>query len=364
MMKICSNCKIEKEMNGINFEPRKNTKDGFRNQCRDCRNLSKRNLYTPSENVKRWSKQEKEILINYYPYISGKDIHENFLPNRSINQINEHAVRVLKLTKDSSYTKGWSKESLEYVKSNYSNPLISIETMSNHIGKSTDTVVAMANKMGLFREGNWTKDEIEIMEKYYPNLSNKDLQKKFLPNKKTSDITRYANQSLKLNKSDEFRKQTLINTAIKNLYTVNNKKEPTKPERYIIEVLQKLNVEFIFQEFKKYYWVDFYLPNENLIIEVQGDYFHCNPLLSLNYKVLDKNKIIAKDKRKNSYFKNKGMNVLYLWESDINKTTDKCTTLIQKYINNKGQLNNYHSFNYSLIDGELKENNDDVVIGY
>ena len=57
---------------------------------------------------------------------------------------------------------------------------------------------------------------------------------------------------------------------------------------------------------------------------------------------------------KYSYIKNHfDIDILYLWESDINKNPDLCDKLIRFYINNNGIIPNYHSFNWELINNEL-----------
>lgn len=361
MGKICSKCKIEKELNSINFEPRNNTKDGFRNQCRDCRNKDRKYKYNYSEKI--WSEYEKEILIKYYPYLSSKEISKKYLSKRTPNQIMDYATKKLNLQKDGSFHNRWSDNQINYLLNNYSKYEISVDEMSNVIGKSNSTIIAMANSLGLFKDSSWNDDEIKLIKTYYPNMKTSEFKEKYMNDKNVSAITNYANNN-GIYKSTEVLKEIRINNAISNLKKVNNKKDPTKPEIYIINLLDKLNIEYKFQEFNKYYWVDFYIPENKLIIEVQGDYFHCNPLKKLNYKVLDKNAILAKDKRKHSYFKNKGIEILYLWESDIIKSSDKCEELIKKYINNNGRLNDYHSFNYELINNELKEYESKTAIGY
>ena len=45
---------------------------------------------------------------------------------------------------------------------------------------------------------------------------------------------------------------------------------------------------------------------------------------------------------------------LYLWESDINNDVKLCEKIIMSYIENKGILKNYNSFNYYLEDDNLK----------
>lgn len=47
----------------------------------------------------------------------------------------------------------------------------------------------------------------------------------------------------------------------------------------------------------------------------------------------------------NNYY---NIEILYLWESDINLNLDLCEKLIQEYIEKDGILDNFHSFNYFI----------------
>jgi very-short-patch-repair endonuclease len=75
--------------------------------------------------------------------------------------------------------------------------------------------------------------------------------------------------------------------------------------------------------------VDFYLPDNNIIIEVQGDYWHGNPnkygnengLKPLTQKQIDK---IGKDKKRYEFLINHNHIVYMIWESDIYKNTEEC----------------------------------------
>ena len=79
----------------------------------------------------------------------------------------------------------------------------------------------------------------------------------------------------------------------------------------------------------KYYIVDFLLPNENIIIEVNGDYWHGNPLIyqkeQLNNLQLD---LINRDINKKNELENIGYKVIYLWEYDLINNIDKCKSII------------------------------------
>lgn len=128
----------------------------------------------------------------------------------------------------------------------------------------------------------------------------------------------------------------------------------TKPQLLINELLNNLNIEFTNEYNIKYYSVDNYLINENLMIEVMGDYWHYNPT-TYNLQPTERQlKTIRKDTAKHTYIKRYyNIDVLYLWEHDIYKNIELCKELIIKYIKDKGVLNSYHSFNYYIDKNEL-----------
>lgn len=134
------------------------------------------------------------------------------------------------------------------------------------------------------------------------------------------------------------------------------------------DLLDKNHIKYEREFFVDYYSVDNYLSEYNLMIEVMGNYWHANPQRynSEKYLMNEKQKDwISNDKRKQSYVLNHyGINILYLWETDINNDVNKCEKLILEYIKKNGKLENYHSFNYNLDEnGELKLC-DNIIIPY
>ena len=110
-----------------------------------------------------------------------------------------------------------------------------------------------------------------------------------------------------------------------------------------------MNVKFEREYSVEYYAIDNYLVENNLMIEVQGDYWHSNPNKFKNKITEQQFNGIRKDKAKHSYIKNNyNIEVLYLWEYDILNNIDVCEKLIALYIETNGILENYHSFNYYL----------------
>jgi G:T-mismatch repair DNA endonuclease (very short patch repair protein) len=82
---------------------------------------------------------------------------------------------------------------------------------------------------------------------------------------------------------------------------------------------KQLGIEFYTHQYKGIkhdYQTDIFIPSLNLVIECDGDYWHANPLKFTNpsnrqLKQIDKDKIRTKE------LKEKGYNVLRLWECDI-----------------------------------------------
>lgn len=103
--------------------------------------------------------------------------------------------------------------------------------------------------------------------------------------------------------------------------------------RFAKDFLDRLGVHYIYQfkaeEIGRYF--DFYLPQENLIIEVDGDYWH-------GYGVLheDKNRTQRHtewvDKEKDLWAASHGIPVLRIWEHDINKDPNKVLELLKSRI--------------------------------
>ena len=63
--------------------------------------------------------------------------------------------------------------------------------------------------------------------------------------------------------------------------------------------------------------VDFYLPEHNIIIECDGDYWHSRPDTQKN------------DKRKTKLLQQNRFNVYRFWEHEINKSTENCIDQIK-----------------------------------
>ena len=139
----------------------------------------------------------------------------------------------------------------------------------------------------------------------------------------------------------------------------SNGKYDTKPQIALNDMLDKLKINYENEHDCKYYAIDNFLIDYNLMIEVMGDYWHYSPIeFKGKSPTAIQERTSRRDKVKHKYiYKYYGVEVLYLWETDILKDKEKCLLLINQYIKNNGVLKSYHSFNYSCIDGSLSLNN-------
>jgi very-short-patch-repair endonuclease len=121
------------------------------------------------------------------------------------------------------------------------------------------------------------------------------------------------------------------------------KKEKKRPqygtskleEDFAHNFLDKLGVKYVYQfeakDIKRFF--DFYLPDENLILEIDGDFWHGNP------EKYDKDELRGHQKRAQRVDEHKtkwallhGMPILRFWESDIRKNPKKVMEILKEEV--------------------------------
>ena len=97
-----------------------------------------------------------------------------------------------------------------------------------------------------------------------------------------------------------------------------------------------LFVEFIhsfyIKEVKKIY--DFYLPEFNVLIEIDGDFWHCNPNTKYAIPECKTQELnIENDKIKNKWAFDNNYKLLRFWEYDINNNLSQVIETLKKELN-------------------------------
>lgn len=100
------------------------------------------------------------------------------------------------------------------------------------------------------------------------------------------------------------------------------------------DLLKSLNIDFISQYTMCGYNFDYYVPKNNIIIEVDGDFWHCNPKKFPNGPIYKSQYITIKnDKKKDLICENtKNIILLRFWESDINQNPQMIIDKLIEYI--------------------------------
>lgn len=104
---------------------------------------------------------------------------------------------------------------------------------------------------------------------------------------------------------EDVAKEKMRTWKTKNI--IPSKSKMTSIERLCEKYLRLLRIEYVpqYNQIGKY-WCDFYLPEYNLILEVDGDYWHANPEKYSEEDLIGAKKMKAKD----------------IWEYDEKKTKD------------------------------------------
>lgn len=306
-----------------------------------------------------WTEDKLELLFNEYPYVNTEEFYNKyFKEDMSLSGL-YGKINSLGIKKDEEFVTGWTSEQDQFLKDNYRNMDYSVSDLAKILDKDESSVQYRAvNVFGIYRKDElFSEEEHEMIRELYPDNRTSDFIDRF-PGRTVDQLERYARRMGVKKTKDYIRWVTLEGTK--------NSIDTSKPQQMINNLLDEMSIKYIGEYDCKYYLIDQYLTEYNLMIEVQGDFWHCSPLLSnkSNTSGIKNNKL--KDKRKHSYIKNNyNIEVLYLWETDVNENIELCKKLIELYIKNNGKLENYHSFNYILNENdEIELIKEKYIIGY
>ena len=246
------------------------------------------------------SKESVEDIINNINNFSFSYFEKKYNTTEKVlrNLLRKHnitKVRVQTFQKENE----WSAEELKVLLENYEvyNNLELCKLLPKRTEKA---IIKKAHALGLYRESPWSDSEVNLLKK----LSH-------LP---------YDNLAFLLERSVK---------AIKHKYyslELPLKRDETTIECFVKNFLISSNVPFVFntqltKEFK--YRPDFCITSKKVIIEVQGDYWHSNPLFYDDEDcTLKQIASREKDAIKKEYYESLGYTVVYVWESEI-KTDPK-----------------------------------------
>lgn len=248
--------------------------------------------------------------------------------------------------------KPWTREELEYLKSNYnSNP----SAIAKQLGRTTKSVIRKASDLNLVTvRKDWTVDRIGLLVENYYHVDNRKLAKLLDCSKQTiENKVRELGLTLKkrywTTEEDDILKEWYgklsyvelsaltnrpvagVDKRLRKLGIQNPRVLNTTPELQVENILKGLGKAYLAQvklytgikdacNRDKYIQPDFLIGNK--IIEVQGDFFHCNPSVYLHGPIHSLQiRNLQNDLAKKQWYGANGYVVLWLWEADCKDTT-------------------------------------------
>lgn len=210
-----------------------------------------------------------------------------------------------------------------------------------------DKLIINIKSMGLIKlSKSLNKTTFDTMIKVY-ELKNQGMIKEIYWN--TKDYTDWSKEEdiyLVKHFSSSLREHIIDNLSIKDwkkitrrakLFGLKRNTHGTmyiSPNEKIVQaILQELSISYSFQkriDYKKnkFFIVDFFINNTNIIFEAQGDYWHGNPKVFTELNDTQKRKI-EKDKQRKSILEKMGYQVIYLWEYDLKNNYQQCFNIIK-----------------------------------
>lgn len=270
-----------------------------------------------------WNETEINILKEYYPKTNDIEI-VNYFSGRTLTSIKVKAKRLKIYRNDKTKKENRSISSRGVNNGMYrKTPKIKGKTYVDYYGKEKSKKIK--NKLSISKRGSvgLLGDKNGMFGKipYNKGVSLNTEIKNRIRNGVINYWNNLSDSELKIRKN-KLRKDWILK---RNKYSEID----TIPEKITEKILIKLKIKYEKKLNIGYYNCDFVINNK--IIEVQGDYWHGNPMFYKSYDKIQK-KNINRDIRKLTYLKSKGYEIMFLWENDLKKNTNNCEEELKKYL--------------------------------
>lgn len=183
--------------------------------------------------------------------------------------------------------------------------------------KETDeSVVKYAKLLEGRKISNTTKQNMSISkQQYFLNPENR---------KKHSILKKNYLDNLSPEQYNKVIKNMLHAQSFSSVYTFN-----TKPELAFFSILDSLNIQYDKQFILKGKIYDVKIVDKDILIEVDGDWYHCNPNKEIEPKHVRQIMTVKNDKLKNQIAKDNGYQLLRFWETDIKQNKQQIIKQLQ-----------------------------------
>lgn len=258
----------------------------------------------------KWTDEEIQFLNDNYKKMTIPQMSIKL--NRSVSSI-QGEMRRIGIKRNQKQCSNWTQEEIDYLINNIDKQ--NYEEISKNINRSLSSIRNKAYELKLTKKGNRTKlklEQIDFIIANYDKYTDEQLAIKF-------DVSKSAIRDVR-------HKYNLLKTG-------NEISGPTSIEIFVKNVLDDNNIKYIFNEMLGEYKPDFQILNTKILIEVNGDYYHCNPYV---YPQGPKDEVqikhVLRDYYKKCYYISRGYTILEIWEKDILESPETVKTIIKSAV--------------------------------
>lgn len=203
--------------------------------------------------------------------------------------------------------------------------------------KETQKKMYESGELVIWNKGLTVEDE--RVKKYVDGMMKneertKKISKALKGRKMPEDVMKRLDEGMRKYWSKKENKEKQSHKRVK--YIKENGFTPiSKVEKFFGSILNECGFEFYEQfyvrEIKALY--DFKIKGRKILIEVDGDFWHCNPNSKFRIPTTEhQSKNLIKDNIKNEWCVNNGYTLLRFWESDINERPEWVKSELLKHI--------------------------------
>lgn len=267
----------------------------------------------------QWAPEEEEFLVSNYKTMKYSEIGERL--NKTASAVQQH-LKKMGYTKE-THCANWTDKEKQFLIDNID--CLNYSEISKEIGRSIHAIYTKASEMDLV-----SKDTMSMKLK-------KEQQMYIVAN---ADKMTDKELAIKFGTSVE------AVSAVRKKYGIKKTGQEvsgkTYPERVVEGILHELEIEYVYNEMEGEYRPDYRMGK--FIIEVHGDYYHCNPYL---YPDGPKDEIqikhVLRDYYKKCYYLSRGYKILYIWEYDIHHNMEDVNKQIRDFCRLGGNAYDYES---------------------
>lgn len=282
------------------------------NKCQSgvYKTIQKLHLEYDNRDGKVWTEQEVEFLKQNIETHTVQEIANKLRRTKKSVQGKMYGLGIKK-----SKTTNWTEIELNYLRDNINSK--SYTEIAKNLNR---TMSSIYNKV-------WELQLIDDEYKNHRKLKKEQIQFIILNCLTMTDYELAKKFNVSIETIEDIRKKYGIKKDGNSIHG------STYIEKFVMDILDEYNIPYLYNKPLDDYYPDFQICDSKIIIEVQGDYFHCNPYI---YRDGPKDEIqirhIIKDYYKKCHFLSRGYTIIYIWELEINQNPNEVKDRILKEV--------------------------------